>query len=65
MGAQVPVEPVPEYSLHIDTDGARLLKKCVDLYLERWPGGDPIEQLSLFQVQSTLTAIILENTLLK
>ena len=59
------MEPESEHYLHVTTDGVRLLKKCVDLYLERWPGGDPVEQLSLFQVQSTLTAIILEDTLLK
>ena len=54
-----------EYYLHVTADGVHLLKKCVDLYLERWPGGDPGEQLTLYNAQTTLNAIILENTLLK
>ena len=54
-----------EYYLYTTADGVRLLKKCVDLYLERWPGGDPTEQLTLYHAQTTLNAIILENTLLK
>ena len=54
-----------EYYLHVTADGVHLLKKCVDLYLERWPGGDPAEQQTLYLAQNTLTAIILEATLLK
>ena len=54
-----------EHYLIINTGGARLLKKCVDLYLERWPGGDPAEQETLFEARTTLTAVILEDTLLK
>jgi len=54
-----------EYHLTVNASGARLLKKCVDLYLERWPGGDPAEQQTLYMAQNTLSAIILEATLLK
>lgn len=59
------MERESDYYLHVNTDGARLLKRCVDLYLERWPGGDPFEQSALFQARTTLSAIILEDTLLK
>ena len=59
------MERESEHYLLVNTDGARLLKKCVDLYLERWPGGDPGEQLTLYEAQTTLAAIILEDTLLK
>ena len=59
------MERESEHYLHVTTDGVRLLKKCVDLYLERWPGGDPAEQITLYQAQTTLAAIILEDTLLK
>lgn len=59
------MEQESEHYLLINTDGARLLKKCVDLYLERWPGGDPGEQTTLFEAQITFAAIILEDTLLK
>ena len=59
------MERKSEHYLLVNTDGARLLKKCVDLYLERWPGGDPAEQQTLYLAQNTLTAIILEATLLK
>ena len=54
-----------EHYLIVNTEGARLLKKCVDLYLERWPGGDPAEQETLFDARTTLTPVILEDTLLK
>lgn len=59
------MERESEYYLHVTAEGVHLLKKCVDLYLERWPGGDPAEQLTLYHAQTTLNAIILENTLLK
>ena len=57
-------EPSQHYLL-VNTESALLLKRCVDLYLERWPGGDPAEQLTLYHAQTTLNAIILENPLLK
>jgi len=59
------MERESEHYLIVNAEGARLLKKCVDLYLERWPGGDPTEQETLFKARATLTAVILENTLLK
>ena len=59
------MERESEHYLHTTTDGIRLLKKCVDSYLERWPGGDPGEQRTLYEAQTTLAAIILEDTLLK
>ena len=52
-----------DFQLTFDGDGARILKRCVDEYLERWPGGDPIEQVYLFSLQTTINAIILEDTI--
>jgi hypothetical protein len=52
-----------EYQLSFDGKGARLLKNCVDLYLNRWPGGDPAEQNYLFALQKTINAIVLEDNM--
>ena len=52
-----------EYEIGIDIDTAHLLRRCVDLYLERWPGGDPHEQEDLRRLQIMFTAIILEDTI--
>ena len=52
-----------EYQLNFDGSGARLLKNCVDLYLQRWPGGDPTEQISIVNLQTTVNAIVLEDSM--
>ena len=52
-----------EIELKLDAYGAQILKRCIDLYLERWPGGDPNEQQYLMQLQTTFHAIVLESTL--
>ena len=52
-----------EYQLNMTGYGARIFKRSVDYYLERWPGGDPEEQASLKQLQLVLTAIVLEDTI--
>ena len=48
------------YSFEFDEYGARLLQKCVDHYLERWPGGDPEEQKALWCLQRVVYSIVLE-----
>jgi len=32
------------FNFQVDQDALRLLVKCVDRYLEKWPGGKPSEQ---------------------
>jgi len=32
------------FNFQVDQDALRLLVKCVDSYLEKWPGGKPSEQ---------------------
>ena len=36
-----------EYEITMTGYGARIFKRCVDHELERWPGGDPDEQIYL------------------
>ena len=52
-----------DFYIEFNGDGARLLKRCIDLYLERWPGGDPCEQEHLMALQTTFAAIVLEDTM--
>ena len=35
------------FNFQVDQDALRLLLKCVDRYLEKWPGGKPTEQEAL------------------
>ena len=32
------------FNFQVDQDALRILVKCVDRYLEKWPGGKPSEQ---------------------
>jgi hypothetical protein len=50
-----------EFQFTCDNAGVRLIKRCVDLYIERWPGGNPEEQQMLHQLQTTLAAMVLET----
>ena len=38
----------------------RLLRKSVAYFLERWPGGDPQEQVSLVAMRTELDKALLE-----
>lgn len=51
-----------DYTFSVNGEGAKLLKRCVDLYLERWPGGCPYEQIALHNLQHLMNAIVLEET---
>ena len=35
------------FNFQVDQDALRLLLKCVERRLEKWPGGDAAEQVSL------------------
>ncbi|WP_244282191.1 hypothetical protein [Synechococcus sp. UW140] len=53
-------EPTVEFSLN--AGGLRLLLDAVTFRLDRWPGGDPMEQADLQRMQVLLNAAILEVT---
>ena len=55
--------PADGFELTINGQAARLLKRCVDQYLERWAGGDPEEQANLQALQLVLMAMVLEDTI--
>ena len=48
-----------EYEITMTGYGARIFKRCVDHELERWPGGDPDEQIYLMKLQTVINAIVL------
>ena len=51
-----------KYEITMSGYGARIFKRCVDHELERWPGGDPNEQIYLMKLQTVINAIVLEDT---
>ena len=52
-----------EYEIKMTGYGARIFKRCVDHALERWPGGDPAEQIYLTKLQTLINAIVLEDSI--
>ena len=52
-----------EYTVTMTGKGARIFKRCVDNCLERWPGGDPAEQIYLTKLQTVINAIVLEDSI--
>ena len=52
-----------EYEITMTGYGARIFKRCVDHELERWPGGDPAEQVYLTKLQTLINAIVLEDSI--
>jgi len=43
-----------------DVGSLRLLRKSVSYFLEKWPGGDPQEQISLVAMRTELDKALLE-----
>ena len=43
-----------------DVGSLRLLRKSVVYFLEKWPGGDPQEQISLVAIRTELDKALLE-----
>ena len=56
-------EPQLVFNVEMSADDVRLLRRAVDLYLERWAGGDANEQTHLLAVQSWLRRMVLEAAL--
>ena len=48
------------FNFQVDQDALRLLLKCVDRYLEKWPGGKPTEQTALATMLTELRKASLE-----
>ena len=48
------------FNLQVDQDALWLLLKCVDRYLEKWPGGKPSEQEALQSMLIELRKAALE-----
>ena len=48
------------FNFQVDQDALRLLVKCVDRYLEKWPGGKPSEQEALQSMLIELRKAALE-----
>ena len=48
------------FNFQVDQDALRLLLKCVDRYLEKWPGGKPSEQEALQSMLIELRKAALE-----
>ena len=48
------------FNFQVDQDALRLILKCVDRYLEKWPGGKPSEQEELQKLLVELRKAALE-----
>ena len=48
------------FNFQVDQDALRLLLKCFDRYLEKWPGGKPSEQEALQSMLIELRKAALE-----
>ncbi len=54
-----------EYNMYVNVHTVALLEKAVQLYLSRWPGGNPEEQEDLKVLLTGLQKILLEDKFLK
>ena len=48
------------FNFQVDQDALRLLLKCVERRLEKWPGGDATEQVALQDMLCELRKAALE-----
>jgi hypothetical protein len=48
------------FNFQVDQDALRLLLKCVERRLEKWPGGDATEQVALQEMLCELRKAALE-----
>ena len=48
------------FNFQVDQDALRLLLKCVERRLEKWPGGEATEQVALQQMLVELRKAALE-----
>ena len=52
------------FTIEVDKGGLLILVKAVDLFLERWPGGSPVEQESVRNMKMELHKALLEMSFL-
>ena len=55
----------PLFNFQVSAASLQLLVKALDLYVERWPGGDPNEQEVLKHMQTELHKAYLDLTFLE
>ena len=51
----------PDYTIEMSVDDIRLLYKSVCFHLDKWPGGDAMEQEYLHHMKGCLYRMILEH----
>ena len=49
------------YNIELDIGSVRLVYKAIDQMLERWPGGDAVEQDNLYILKNGFYKVLLEN----
>ena len=50
-----------EYAVTMSSDAVRLIAKALAVYSERWPGGDPGEQETIWLLQAEFQKMIFED----
>ena len=53
------------FNFQVDASALKILVKALDRYIEKWPGGRPVEQEQLKNIQSELHKAYLELTFLE
>ena len=49
------------YSIELPIEGIRLVHKAFKIAVDKWPGGDPVEQEELIAMRDNFFRIILEH----
>ena len=49
------------FDLRMNIKAVRIIHDCIDVALERWPGGDPEEQQYLLDLKCGFYKLLLEN----
>lgn len=49
------------YSIDLNINSIKTIYRAVNETLDRWPGGDPYEQESLYQLRNGFYRILLED----
>ena len=50
-----------EYAVTMSSDAVRLIAKALSVYSERWPGGNPVEQETIWLLQTEFQKMLLEE----
>ena len=52
------------FNFEVDGDALKYIVRAMDKYIEKWPGGDPVEQDKLKLVQLSLRKALLDYQIL-